>query len=955
MITKINDFLLIENIQQAKTILQKKGLNPDTEDAFKLIKSKLKDVPNLIGFFTKLKYEQSTDLNTLEHLMNWIINNRNIIGQLPKNVLQYKSAEELEDDINHLKRNTLINKFYKNLYKSMRDAVDKLNEEDKKKFNDLALTYMELDEEKKKNFTPLKYFEKNNISIQEFMDALETFIKKETVNDDKGDILEKLKEHEGNYKIKYDKNNVLVIQSNDEKTVCDIGSQNWCIVYNPDTYAKSYFGPGTYNTQYIVFNFNLPSSSANSLFGITIDENSEVKYGGSQNKRNQSVTLDEVKEMTGIPDGILIPEPSIVKMKLLIKDIVSKLIEEGITFVKLSKFIEEKTKSEPDLDIKNINTFIDQINLKSNKSHFYQVIFENTFKDKSVDEILNMFKDNFIYNSVFNTSFNDVINNIIFITTEKVESDLFSSINENKDKFYLFLVNLVNIQLSKGRFENYYTLFLQRQTTLKKIGDKNVDYETFINMLVIDENLLKKYYNKITRGKADWDTLKNETEEFLSKFKSNIINDLLSYNNDYISKDELSFNEYKTLYDKYLLPTEDEPYENIFGYFDNIYKLSEVYSSDKGFETFVIKLLNDKKEDLDIPNIIANLAESDVGGNNYYYLLGKPDYSEFLKNVIKSVDVDLTDTIKNDDILGMFLYQNVSKYSSQFKKNISIYTTEDGVDYVVVSDFHEFDDLIFEHDYFNQLDDIYTYFEWYDVDDYTLENWYDKLDDYNIISIGLEMIKKIGLKKYYSINTVNENVIDSEKIKINNKPIKLPKNELLNEYNTSENIKKLKKDLGKLIFNIHDVANEKKDETILDYEDEINVHIKQEMINRALMQAQETTQYDYIFNSLIDEIGKRLGSTVWKDQKHQRQSIYKFQQSENMTEIMFTVDVSHLIDYIDNNYSDLYYEIDSNFSWGEILTYVKNYDSSVDMSSTYDYAYMETPSNEYFNESFRNL
>jgi hypothetical protein len=972
MITNIHEFLLKENIQQSKTILKKLGKDPNKELAFQQIKDALKNTPNLIGYFVKQFYEKNQRMDHILDVIEWISNNRNMISKLPKNILQYDTIESLEDDIQSLKRENLINKFYKSLYKSMIKAVDDLDEEKKKKFNDLALSFVELNEEKRKNFTPLKYFEANNISIEEFMEALHNFIESENVSDIKKEVLEKLKKYEGKYKIVYNKDNVLVIQSNDRDVVCDLGSQNWCIVYNPDSYAESYFGPKTDNTQFIVYNFNLPSSSANSMFGVTIDAEGKAKSGGSQNKRNQGVSLDEIYEMTGIPYETLSPTEDIKK-----KMIDRKKIKDFFSSEKTPKEI-EKFREENDFNKELFDSYLNdyhknlvrnyfgaasgEIRTLQDISNFYkkhkfdqqlffdemdstlylgtrsEQTFNETFKDKSLEEVIDMFNDAFLTKILFRFKDDKLITYTLSL--------------KNEDILYYVLLELFNHLYNRWGIESIeynVNVYITNKVTNLVDSIKYNSYEELLQRLTFKKDKLNNLFNKIKHKYVEISELMPQLKKFFDESKSKIKNHLMSYEDNDIKFE--SFKEYKSLYDKYILPTENVPYESIFGFYDNVDILTMKFYEDESFNEFLSKILKENEDNIDKSDVIEKIIVNDK--TDEYYLLEKDDYSNLIIDVVNKTDTDLTPVVKTDHITGLFLYKNMNKYDKVFKDEIGIKTTDNGIDYVEVSDFTSFDDLIFEEEYFNSMEDLF-YFEWYEVDDDILEQYYEDLDDYNIIDIADTMMKEVPeLNNYYSINTVRENLVDSENMKVNDKPVKVPISTLKNQFGSTENLKKLKEDLQKLIFNIEDLDIEDADI----HEDTIDNEIKREMLYRALMYAQEGAQYDYVWNALIDVVGEYLGSNNWPTDEESipsvnGKSIYKFENNK----LLFTIDLDWLTQSIKNNYNDINYNYGNDFKWDNLLSYVaRELTSPTDMSYTFEKSSWETPNKTTYNEAFRNL
>jgi hypothetical protein len=312
-ILRKDTFLLQENVKQAKLFLKKfKGY--EKEEVIKIfnnIINSLNKMPNLVDTFTKMLFKVNNneliipnehEIQEFNRISNWLKNNKNIIGDLSKNINQYNELEELNDDIEKLETKKKVEKFKKSLYRSMRDSINRLPDYEKDRFNHLALEFMNLPEEQKKLFTPLKYFEKNNVSIKEFLVSLEKFVGGQDVNEEKKKILQYVKDN--NIKVLYNKNNVLVISTKNKEHVCELGSQRWCIVYS-DSYYSSYIGNKQYNTQIFIYNFNLPTSNPNSLFGLTLLPNGQTMGGGSQNKINNHVRLSDIIKMTGIPEGII--------------------------------------------------------------------------------------------------------------------------------------------------------------------------------------------------------------------------------------------------------------------------------------------------------------------------------------------------------------------------------------------------------------------------------------------------------------------------------------------------------------------------------------------------------------------------------------------------------------------------------------------------------------------------
>ena len=570
-------------------------------------------------------------------------------------------------------------------------------------------------------------------------------------------------------------------------------------------------------------------------------------------------------------------------------------------------------------------------------------LFKETF-NKPLNEIIKILKDPFVIELMNKIYKYHILN---FLT-------LSFSLNDSENIHYLNLFELNNIPNTD--LNDITTQFIETSIKNLLLQLDNNDYEKLLrsNKFNVNEATIKNLYDKIENKEFSFSVMWNFYKDFLHKVKDRVISTILSIENtDYVDFD--SFYQYKILYDKYLLPTEDEPYESIFGYYDNVDELSYLFYEDVEFSNFLIEQLNLRKEhdNVIIENVIEKIAEtSNIRNVDEYSLLDNGGYRDFLINVIEKVQPNLTEIISKDDILGMFLYKNTNnnKYRKEFKEGIKVYTDENGIDYVIVSDFTSFDELIFKEEYFNMLEDFLS-FDWYDVDDSSLENYFDDLDDYNIIYIANHILKERSeFEELLSPNLVNEYITDSENMVVNGSKVKVPLKELQYKYESTEDLKKIKKTLQEIIFD-----NEELDEDEYD-KDFIEEDIKKEMLYRALMYAQESVQYDYMWNSLIDAIGDHLGGYYWPKNDEEipkvtGDSIYKFKDNK----LLFTIDVSVLIDPI-KSYGDFNYMYGNKFDWENIISYIaKEINSPTNMEYELEKASWESPDKKSYNEAFRNL
>ena len=307
----LNTVKLLENVRQTKEYIEdkfSKGKYDKTKayNTLETLKELLKKNPNLIFNFFKYVTEEGVLLNkksndenrgeSVEAFIDWLKKNKATVKLLPKNILQYESFEELNDDIT--KTIEKVNsKYFWDMVKYLFIDFTYINN-NASKVDELAKSYGKLDKAKRKKYEKkIKYFKINNVNIREFLSDVESYIVRGSSRQDVDEIIAK---YSDDISIEYDKNDVLMVQTEHREAVRELGSTSWCIQYS-DSFFTDYCSFTTFNTQYMVFNFNLPSTNRYSKFGITVNTKNEVEYGGHQDNDNIEISLEEISERTGIP------------------------------------------------------------------------------------------------------------------------------------------------------------------------------------------------------------------------------------------------------------------------------------------------------------------------------------------------------------------------------------------------------------------------------------------------------------------------------------------------------------------------------------------------------------------------------------------------------------------------------------------------------------------------------
>jgi hypothetical protein len=495
----IKEFLIKENIKQAKKFLQSIGEEePNENPVFKHIVDKLSKRPNYVDTFTRMIFSEkdASDenlLNEFDKIVDWILKNKDLVKRLPKNILQYEKIEELSDDISELERQNIIKKFTNSLYSSMRRNVQYLSNEQLDKYEDLAYRFMTLPEHTRNDFTELKYFKMNNISFDEFLDAIESFLDNNSVNKDMPAVLDYIKNN--NIEVVYNKNKVLGIKTKDRQHIKYLTPEKWCINYS-DYHYNMYLANDNYSTNFIIFNFNVPASSKYSLFGLTMRPNGTFREGAHQNRKNEEVTKKDIIYYTGAKDIYDYIKSDYwdeyVKYNKELFNLLNSIDEKGFEID-----IKQISKAE---NFKHSEDTPNMFRSKINKHEIFKKMMD--YYDNIYDSVKGFINSDFHMNENAVKNLYDTFNDNSYSYPNKVSADKILEIEDSFKYLPYFMLKIIiantenNIELltKSKKFEvfldiNYTNFNLIEE--IKKNGFK------FFNQLIDNEKLhIIQYLNK---------------------------------------------------------------------------------------------------------------------------------------------------------------------------------------------------------------------------------------------------------------------------------------------------------------------------------------------------------------------------------------------------------------------------------------------------------------------------
>ena len=211
--------LLRENLQQARKILKNLGIE-ETNPEFIEIKKLLGNNLGYLGMFTKLFYKFRYPLDELVRLKAIIDNNKQLLKDLPKQIIEYTNIEELEDNINVVKEWVIYRReFVRKLPSILRNTAH--NDEEIKNI------FVQLTDKQK------EYIYKTFIRIisdyrdyDQFKRDLYNVV--ESSDQELSELLQRIEDEEHAYLI-YNKDNIVVAEIYSHETSCKLGTKSWCI------------------------------------------------------------------------------------------------------------------------------------------------------------------------------------------------------------------------------------------------------------------------------------------------------------------------------------------------------------------------------------------------------------------------------------------------------------------------------------------------------------------------------------------------------------------------------------------------------------------------------------------------------------------------------------------------------------------------------------------------------
>lgn len=252
-------------MKASKQFLKKHSI-PESHQDFIELQDLLSNNTGYMLMFTKFRFEQQIDLNLLRGLYTTLINNKNLLSDLPNPPANYSRYSDLMFDLSKVKAKSSIKQFIQ-VCPSALKTILRDNERYWNEIQASCIEFNKLTPVKRKAFTITISRHKNFRAVK---DALNSFIQYVNNGTDIFTMIDKTKKMPNCHIRKIDlENNFLLIRATTKKVIVDLGKGSaWCIadrhLQNFETYV-----PNNECMQYILFDFNYAHNSNNHRIALT--------------------------------------------------------------------------------------------------------------------------------------------------------------------------------------------------------------------------------------------------------------------------------------------------------------------------------------------------------------------------------------------------------------------------------------------------------------------------------------------------------------------------------------------------------------------------------------------------------------------------------------------------------------------------------------------------------------
>lgn len=801
MITHIRNF--VAEKRDAQSDKDWESLPSDVKDSkvYNIIKDSLHcDSGELARLVTTLWYKEKIDDDRVVKVVDKIAD-YGLCTVLSVDIDRYEKWDDVEHDVEHPKDIPIVSSFFSELIPELKQQITRaMTRHYLLSIVEKVPAFMSLPKEVRQKFT-------NNKVLAAMEDpactdyTMQSVVKNRTTNASEEFVRNVISQNRnGSIEVKYDRNGIVVVRINSKSDAKELLSEE---LYDWVDRYITYIGPLA--TMYVVFNFNVCVSCAMSSFFVPIKPSGECDRTACVNTRGGRITLDEVITLLDVPAKVFSPD-ELTSYLSSISDNLKSLPN----LVEMSMLIRKGYDTLTTNDLKTIGLYVNKNGIVTTN----KVV--DTFKDKTLKETKEIIKDKIV----------SVLVSIGANPTE-VSASLVASLDRDVCHYLLFRTLKVLRSMHRPRTSlSGITPGWNYIESAMETSNNEVDPIVIRRNLTIDKSIDEKLFQEATMGKVQ-DISINDIKEIFDETKEKIIDSLKE------GKLGASFKQYKAFYDTFVAPEEDTryeeiPYDVLFDRYEDDLELVSM------IEQHLRRLIGSKEEE-DAAALIVNLIQL-PDSNEEFRTADDSNMSVAVIDVLEKLNaVDSIGKIVADEstLSGLFLYKETKDETigQVLKNKMDIKTDSNGNDYVAFSEFTDLD-FMFDVHCFSWLND-YDFFQWYELDDYSLKENASMLDGQNTLMIADEIL---------DICSECDSDIDRKTVaKYYNRMWTLS-----GVYNNNE--------VNELMEQVLYVLFDKDDFSEQDEQTEINDRIIRETIYRASMTAEESALHDELFSTCCKKV-----------------------------------------------------------------------------------------------------
>jgi len=261
--------ILNEDVKLAEKILNSKNIPLDNPDYLDTKNFLLKN--NSIGLLGQI-VRLSSSINNFKSTAEFILNNKDLIKSLPKQISSYNNFDELTDDIDNMSNYRLVKKITNKLTNKplVKELLNNLPNNSIIYDIDYFLNNIKSTDQKEFLIKTDKYND-----IDSFYNDLNNFIENHKIGFYFDNVLNTInKMNKDAIKLLYANKNMILARIIDYSASYELGSKSWCIVGNAESFNK--YTKNGENNQYFFFNFNENIPSNLNMIAFTLNDKNKV-------------------------------------------------------------------------------------------------------------------------------------------------------------------------------------------------------------------------------------------------------------------------------------------------------------------------------------------------------------------------------------------------------------------------------------------------------------------------------------------------------------------------------------------------------------------------------------------------------------------------------------------------------------------------------------------------------